>query len=71
MSGSVARSKPWNESFGGDRLLALLRTVAFVAAVALPAVYVPVLFAGGIGPLTPSLGLALLALHVLALLAGH
>ncbi|AUX08709.1 hypothetical protein AArcSl_1074 [Halalkaliarchaeum desulfuricum] len=71
MSGSVARSKPWSGSFGGDRLRDLLRTIAFVAAVALPAVYVPVLFAGGIGPLTPSLGLALLALHVLALVAGH
>lgn len=71
MSGSVARPTSLSGHLAGERLLAILRLAAFVAAVILPAVYVPVLLAGGIGRLTPVIGLALLGCHVLALVAGH
>lgn len=73
MSGSVARPLQWSQLFAAavDRFAVLLRRLAFVGAVALPAVYLPVLFAGEIGPITPAVALALLGLHVLAIIAGH
>lgn len=73
MSGSVAQFPWFPDRFlaAADRFGSLLRGLAFAVAVALPAVYLPALFAGGIGPITSTVALALLGVHAFALVVGH
>lgn len=51
--------------------LVALQVVAFWLAVLLPAVYLPVLAAAGVGVVDPMPALSLVGLHLVALLVGH
>lgn len=73
MSGSVIQSPRWSQTVSAaiDHFGALLERIAFVCAVALPALYLPGLLADGFGPISSGIALALLAAHIPALVAGH
>ena len=51
--------------------IAALEVVAFWLAVLLPALYLPVLAAAGVGVIDPAPVLSLIGLHLVALVVGH